>query len=193
VAEGATRPRTGPKGLGMSGHPVTTSLPKRFPDFVDEIAAVRGRGQDASPEPKDGRAGRRRRLAGRVLARATMGQPRLPRPGRSQVSHPAALSSGRGTGEVGTGANIGGRGGGRSARRPRAGGASRPADRRSRLVPVVRDREPLPDTFNGLTDVEQAGDRARLPRHLLMNRGGPVPGLHILTRGGAALVLPLCR
>jgi lysyl-tRNA synthetase class 2 len=135
-----------------------TSLPKRFPDR-DEIAAVRAEAEvlDAGAESPGSR-----RLAGRVLARRDMGKlvflDLVDRSGRIQLMCPLAR-----TGEVDVhlGDVVGVTGHPTKSRR---GEASLIVDE---LVLLSPNRAPLPDTFHGLTDVEQRYRRRYLD--LLMN------------------------
>jgi len=135
-----------------------TSLPKRFPDR-DEIAAVRAEAEvlEAGAESPESR-----RLAGRVLARRDMGKlvflDLVDRSGRIQLMCPLAR-----TGEVDVhlGDVVGVTGHPTKSRR---GEASLIVDELVLLSPI---RAPLPDTFHGLTDVEQRYRRRYLD--LLMN------------------------
>jgi lysyl-tRNA synthetase, class II len=132
--------------------------PKRFPDR-DEIARVR----EEAAALSDGVEGAdERRLAGRVLARRDMGKlvflDLVDRSGRIQLLCPAAR-----TGEVDVhlGDVVGAIG---KPTRSRRGEPSLIVDS---LVLLSRIRSPLPDTFHGLTDVEQRYRRRYLD--LLMN------------------------
>jgi len=135
-----------------------TSLPKRFPDR-DEIAAVRAEADvlEAGAESPESR-----RLAGRVLARRDMGKlvflDLVDRSGRIQLMCPLAR-----TGEVDVhlGDLVGATG---HPTKTRRGEASLIVDELVLLSPI---RSPLPDTFHGLTDVEQRYRRRYLD--LLMN------------------------
>jgi len=137
---------------------VTQSLPKRFPDR-DEIATVRAEADALETEVEGGET---RRLAGRVLARRDMGKlvflDLVDRSGRIQLLCPAAR-----TGEVDVhlGDVVGAVG---SPTKSRRGEPSLIVDE---LVLLSRIRAPLPDTFHGLTDVEQRYRRRHLD--LLMN------------------------
>jgi lysyl-tRNA synthetase class 2 len=137
---------------------VTTSLPKRFPDR-DEIAAVHAEA-DALETSAEGEE--TRRLAGRVLARRDMGKlvflDLVDRSGRIQLLCPAAR-----TGEVDVhlGDIVGAIG------KPTKSRRGEPSLIVDELVPLSRIRAPLPDTFHGLTDVEQRYRRRYLD--LLMN------------------------
>jgi lysyl-tRNA synthetase, class II len=135
-----------------------TQPPKRFTDR-DEIASVRVEAErleagEESPEA--------RRLAGRVLARRDMGKlvflDLVDRSGRIQLMCPLAR-----TGEVDVhlGDVVGVTGHPTKSRR---GEASLIVDELALLSPI---RAPLPDTFHGLTDVEQRYRRRYLD--LLMN------------------------
>ncbi len=133
--------------------------PKRFPDR-DEIAAVRVEAEALDPGV-EGPA--ERRLAGRVLARREMGKlvflDLVDRSGRIQLLCPVER-----TGEVDVhlGDLVGVTG---HATKSRRGEPSLLADR---LELLARIRAPLPDTFHGLTDVEQRYRRRYLD--LLMNQ-----------------------
>jgi lysyl-tRNA synthetase class 2 len=135
---------------------VTT--PKRFPDR-DEVAAVRAEAEQL----ETGQEGERtRRLAGRVMARRDMGKlvflDLVDRSGRIQLLCPAAR-----TGEVDVhlGDIVGAIG---KATKSRRGEPSLIVDE---LVLLSRIRSPLPDTFHGLTDIEQRYRKRYLD--LLMN------------------------
>ncbi len=132
--------------------------PKRFPDRVD-VAAVRAEAEGLEPGVE---AVDERRLAGRVLARRDLGKlvflDLVDRSGRIQLLGPVAR-----TGEVDVhlGDVVGAVG---HATKSRRGEPSLIVDE---LVPLSRIRSPLPDTFHGLTDVEQRYRRRYLD--LLMN------------------------
>jgi lysyl-tRNA synthetase class 2 len=134
------------------------TAPKRFPDR-DEIAAVR-----VETEPlEDGATGEaQRRLAGRVMARRDMGKlvflDLVDRSGRIQL-----LCHVERTGEIDVhlGDIVGVAG---SPAKSRRGEPSLMVDA---LEVLSRIRTPLPDTFHGLTDVEQRYRRRYLD--LLMN------------------------
>jgi len=134
------------------------TAPKRFPDR-DEITAVR-----AETEPlDDGATGEaKRRLAGRVMARRDMGKlvflDLVDRSGRIQL-----LCHVERTGEIDVhlGDIVGVAG---SPAKSRRGEPSLMVDA---LEVLSRIRTPLPDTFHGLTDVEQRYRRRYLD--LLMN------------------------
>ncbi len=132
--------------------------PKRFPDR-DEIAAVR---IEAEPLEPDTESPAVRRLAGRVLARRDMGKltflDLVDRSGRMQL-----LCSADRAGEIDVhlGDIVGVIG---HPARSRRGEPSLAVDE---LEILSRIRAPLPDTFHGLTDVEQRYRRRYLD--LLMN------------------------
>jgi lysyl-tRNA synthetase class 2 len=134
------------------------TAPKRFPDR-DEIATVR-----AEAEPlADGVTGETtRRLAGRVMARRDMGKlvflDLVDRSGRIQLLAPVER-----TGEIDVhlGDVVGVTG---SPAKSRRGEVSLMVDS---LELLSRIRTPLPDTFHGLTDVEQRYRKRYLD--LLMN------------------------
>jgi len=135
-----------------------TETPKRFPDR-DEIAAVRAEAETLEPGV-EGEA--ERRLAGRVMARRDMGKlvflDLVDRSGRIQLLCPAAR-----TGEVDVhlGDVVGAVG------KPTKSRRGEPSLIVDELVLLSRIRSPLPDTFHGLTDVEQRYRRRYLD--LLMN------------------------
>jgi lysyl-tRNA synthetase class 2 len=137
---------------------VTTSLPKRFPDR-DEAATVRAEADALETEVEGEET---RRLAGRVLARRDMGKlvflDLVDRSGRIQLLCPAAR-----TGEVDVhlGDVVGAIG------KPTKSRRGEPSLIVDELVLLSRIRSPLPDTFHGLTDVEQRYRRRHLD--LLMN------------------------
>jgi lysyl-tRNA synthetase class 2 len=132
--------------------------PKSFPDR-DEIADVRA---EADALENDVEGAETRRLAGRVLARRDMGKlvflDLVDRSGRIQLLCPSAR-----TGEVDVhlGDVVGAIG---KPTKSRRGEPSLVVDE---LVLLSRIRSPLPDTFHGLTDVEQRYRRRYLD--LLMN------------------------
>jgi lysyl-tRNA synthetase class 2 len=136
----------------------TSGTPKRFPDR-DEIAAVK---VEAEALEAGAEAEETRRLAGRVLARRDMGKivflDLVDRSGRIQLLCPAAR-----TGEVDVhlGDVVGAIG---KPAKSRRGEPSLVVDE---LQLLSRIRSPLPDTFHGLTDVEQRYRRRYLD--LLMN------------------------
>src|SRR6059058_98997 len=133
-------------------------LPKRFPDR-DEIAAVRA---ETEPLENGANADATRRLAGRVMARRDMGKlvflDLVDRSGRIQLLCPVER-----TGEVDVhlGDIVGVTG---SPAQSRRGEPSLAVDE---LEVLSRIRSPLPDTFHGLTDVEQRYRKRYLD--LLMN------------------------
>jgi lysyl-tRNA synthetase class 2 len=135
-----------------------STTPKRFPDR-DEVARVRAEadGLEVSAEGTD-----TRRLAGRVLARRDMGKlvflDLVDRSGRIQLLCPAAR-----TGEIDVhlGDVVGAIG------KPTKSRRGEPSLIVDELVLLSRIRAPLPDTFHGLTDVEQRYRRRYLD--LLMN------------------------
>jgi len=131
---------------------------KRFPDRV-EIAAVRG---EAEPLEAGQESAEKRRLAGRVLARRDLGKlvflDLVDRSGRIQLLCPLERT---GAVDVHLGDIVGVTG---SPARARRGEPSLVVDE---LEVLSRIRTPLPDTFHGLTDVEQRYRRRYLD--LLMN------------------------
>jgi lysyl-tRNA synthetase class 2 len=135
-----------------------SSTPKRFPDR-DEITAVRAEA-DALENGVEG--AEERRIAGRVLARRDMGKlvflDLVDRSGRIQLLCPIAR-----TGEVDVhlGDVVGAVG------RPTKSRRGEPSLIVDQLVLLSRNRSPLPDTFHGLTDIEQRYRRRYLD--LLMN------------------------
>ncbi len=134
------------------------SAPKRFPDR-DEIAAVRA---EADALETDEESPEQRRLAGRVLARRDMGKlvflDLVDRSGRIQLLCPTAR-----TGEVDVhlGDVVGAVGHPAKSRR------GEPSLLVDELIVLARIKAPLPDTFHGVTDVEQRYRRRYLD--LLMN------------------------
>jgi lysyl-tRNA synthetase, class II len=134
------------------------SPPKRFPDR-DEIAVVRAEAEqlEAGAEGPE-----QRRLAGRVLARRDLGKlvflDLVDRSGRIQLLCPLAR-----TGEVDVhlGDVVGAVG------QPTMSRRGEPSLLVDELTLLSRIRSPLPDTFHGLTDVEQRYRRRYLD--LLMN------------------------
>jgi lysyl-tRNA synthetase class 2 len=137
---------------------VSESLPKRYPDR-DEIVAVRA---EAERLEDGAEAAETRRLAGRVMARRDMGKlvflDLVDRSGRIQLLCPVAR-----TGEVDIhlGDVIGVTG------KPAKSRRGEPSLAVDELELLSRIRSPLPDTFHGLTDVEQRYRRRYLD--LLMN------------------------
>jgi lysyl-tRNA synthetase class 2 len=135
-----------------------TTAPKRFPDR-DEIARVRAEAEALEP----GQEGEGpRRLAGRVMARREMGKltflDLVDRSGRIQLLCPVNRT---GPVDVHLGDVVGVTG---KATKSRRGEPSLIVDE---LQLLSRIRSPLPDTFHGLTDVEQRYRRRYLD--LLMN------------------------
>jgi lysyl-tRNA synthetase, class II len=131
---------------------------KRFPDR-EEIQEVRAEAEQLEP---GGEGAETHRLAGRVMARREMGKltflDLVDRTGRIQLLCPVER-----TGEVDVhlGDVVGAVG---RAARSRRGEPSLAVDE---LEVLARIRAPLPDTFHGLTDVEQRYRRRYLD--LLMN------------------------
>ena len=134
------------------------ALPKRFPDRVD-VASVRAEAEQLEP----GQEGREeRRVAGRVLARRGHGKlvflDLVDRSGRLQLlaeegrAGPVDLDLGDIVGAVG------------KPTRTRRGEPSLAVDELQLLAKI---KAPLPDTFHGMTDVEQRYRRRYLD--LLMN------------------------
>jgi lysyl-tRNA synthetase class 2 len=134
------------------------TAPKRFPDRV-EIAAVRA---ETEPLEDGASAETKRRLAGRVMARRDMGKlvflDLVDRSGRIQLMCHAERT---GEIEVHLGDIVGVEG---SPAKSRRGEPSLMVDE---LEVLSRIRTPLPDTFHGLTDVEQRYRKRYLD--LLMN------------------------
>jgi len=133
-------------------------LPKRFPGR-DEIQSVRA---EAEHLDAGGEGTRVHRLAGRVMARRDMGKltflDLVDRSGRIQLLCPVER-----TGEVDVHLGDVVAATGRAAK-SRRGEPSLATDRLELLAPI---HTPLPDTFHGLTDVEQRYRRRYLD--LLMN------------------------
>jgi lysyl-tRNA synthetase, class II len=131
---------------------------KRFPER-DEIAAVH---EEASALEPGEEGSEERRLAGRVLARRGMGKlvflDLVDRSGRIQLLCPAERT---GPVDVHLGDIVGAVG------RPTQSRRGEPSLVVDRLEPLARIHAPLPDTFHGLTDVEQRYRRRYLD--LLMN------------------------
>jgi lysyl-tRNA synthetase class 2 len=131
---------------------------KRFPDR-DEIAAVRA--EAAALEPGE-EGPEERRLAGRVLARREMGKlvflDLVDRSGRIQLLCPANRT---GPVDVHLGDIVGAIG------RPTKSRRGEPSLIVDRLEQLAKIHSALPDTFHGLTDVEQRYRRRHLD--LLMN------------------------
>jgi len=130
------------------------SLPKRFPDR-DSIADVLAAVDDENAEP--------RRLAGRVMARREMGKlaflDLVDRSGRIQLIVPAELVGKAKELNLGDIVGVVGKPG-----RSRRG---EPSVTLAELTLLAHIRSPLPDTFHGLTDVEQRYRKRYLD--LLMN------------------------
>jgi lysyl-tRNA synthetase, class II len=134
------------------------SLPKRFPDRVD-VASVRA---EAEPLEAGQEGEHERRVAGRVMARRGHGKlvflDLVDRSGRLQLlveegrAGPVDLDLGDIVGAVG------------KAAKTRRGEPSLAVDE---LQLLAKNRAPLPDTFHGVTDVEQRYRRRYLD--LLMN------------------------
>src|SRR5947199_2263191 len=133
-------------------------LPKRFPDR-DEIVTVRAEADALAPEAEGSNS---RRLAGRVMARRDMGRlmflDLVDRSGRIQL-----LVRPDGVGEVhlDLGDIVGVEGVPTKSRRGEPSLAVRS------LELLAKIRAPLPDTFHGVTDVEQRYRRRYLD--LMMN------------------------
>jgi lysyl-tRNA synthetase class 2 len=134
------------------------TLPKRFPDRT-EIAEARAA---AEPLENGAEAQEKLRLAGRVLARRDMGKlvflDLVDRSGRIQLLCPVERT---GEVDVNLGDIVGVTG---SPAKSRRGEPSLAVDELQLLAPI---RQPLPDTFHGLTDVEVRYRRRHLD--LLMN------------------------
>ena len=158
-ARGATRPKDGPQAWAMVKRLVSRRPPKRFPDR-DEIAGRPRRG---------GRARERRRRAPRSAASpgacsraATWGS------SSSSTSSTAAAASSCSAREARTGevdVHLGDIVG--AIGKPTKSRRGEPSLIVDELVLLSRIRSPLPDTFHGLTDVEQRYRRRYLD--LLMN------------------------
>jgi lysyl-tRNA synthetase class 2 len=135
-----------------------TVTPKRFPNR-DEIAAVHAEAEGIEPGAE---GAEERRLAGRVMARRDMGKlvflDLVDRSGRIQLLCPAAR-----TGEIDVhlGDVVG------VAGKPTKSRRGEPSLIVDELVLLSRIRSPLPDTFHGLTDIEQRYRKRYLD--LLMN------------------------
>jgi lysyl-tRNA synthetase, class II len=131
-------------------------LPKRFPER-DDVAAVREVAAGLEPGGED--AARTFRVAGRVLARRELGKitflDLVDRTGRLQLL--------AGKVDVDLGDVVGATGHPAKSRR------GEPSLRVTELALLGKNRAPLPDTFHGLTDVEQRYRRRHLD--LLMNEG----------------------
>ncbi len=135
-----------------------SATPKRFPDR-DEVALVRA---EADALEVNAEGADTRRLAGRVLARRDMGKlvflDLVDVSGRIQLLCPAART---GKVDVHLGDVVGAIG------KPTKSRRGEPSLMVDELVLLSRIRTPLPDTFHGLTDVEQRYRRRHLD--LLMN------------------------
>ncbi len=133
-------------------------LPKRFPDR-DDVARVRGEAEALEPGEE---GSEERRLAGRILGRREMGKlvflDLVDRSGRIQLLCPANRT---GPVDVHLGDIVGAIG---KPTKSRRGEPSLVVDS---LEPLARIHSSLPDTFHGLTDVEQRYRRRYLD--LLMN------------------------
>jgi lysyl-tRNA synthetase class 2 len=134
------------------------TAPKRFPDR-DEVAAVR---EEAAALEPGTESEEKRRLAGRVLARREHGKltflDLVDRSGRIQL---LCAEDRAGAVDVDLGDVVGALG---SPARSRRGEPSLAVDE---LVLLAKNRNPLPDTFHGLTDVETRYRKRHLD--LLMN------------------------
>ena len=129
-------------------------LPKRFPDR-DEIAAVRAVAEEVEPGATD--ESKTFRLAGRVLARREMGKitflDLVDRSGRIQ------LLAGKVDVDLGDVVGVSGH--------PAKSRRGEPSLQVAEFELLAKNRSPLPDTFHGLTDVEQRYRKRYLD--LLMN------------------------
>jgi lysyl-tRNA synthetase class 2 len=135
-----------------------STTPKRFPDR-DQIERVREEAEGVEPGEEGAEA---RRLAGRVMARRDMGKlvflDLVDRSGRIQLLCPEART---GSIDVHLGDVIGVTG------KPTKSRRGEPSLIVDELVLLSRNRSPLPDTFHGLTDIEQRYRKRHLD--LLMN------------------------
>jgi lysyl-tRNA synthetase, class II len=134
------------------------ALPKRFPDRVD-AASVRAEAERLEPGQE---AQKKRRVAGRVLARRGHGKlvflDLVDRSGRLQL----LVDAGRaGPVDLDLGDIVGATG------RPAKTRRGEPSLAVDELELLAKIRAPLPDTFHGMTDVEQRYRRRYLD--LLMN------------------------
>src|SRR6266508_6754621 len=134
------------------------SLPKRFPDR-EEIAVVRAEAEQLEPE---GEGEAEHRLAGRIMARRDMGKlmflDLVDRSGRIQLLvRPDEIDAP----DLDLGDVVGVTGVATKSRRGEPSVAVR------KLELLAKIRAPLPDTFHGITDVEQRYRRRYL--ELLMN------------------------
>jgi lysyl-tRNA synthetase, class II len=122
------------------------SAPKRFPDR-DEIATVRVESEGIAPGDSGTET---RRLAGRVMARREMGKlaflDLVDRSGRIQLMCDVSRT---GELDIHLGDVIG------VAGRPSKSRRGEPSLTVDELILLSRNRSPLPDTFHGLTDVQQ--------------------------------------
>jgi len=134
------------------------AMPKRFPDRVD-VASVRAEAESLEPGEE---AAEERRIAGRVMARRGHGKlvflDLVDRSGRIQL---LAEEGRAGRVDVDLGDVVGAVG---KPARTRRGEPSLAVDELQLLAKI---RAPLPDTFHGVTDVEQRYRRRHLD--LLMN------------------------
>jgi lysyl-tRNA synthetase class 2 len=132
--------------------------PKRFPDR-DEIAAVR---DECEPLDPGAEAESTRRVAGRAMARREMGKlvflDVVDRSGRIQVICDTTRT---GDVDIHLGDVVG------VAGRPSRSRRGEPSLTAEEVVVLARNSSPLPDTFHGLTDVEQRYRRRYLD--LLVN------------------------
>jgi lysyl-tRNA synthetase class 2 len=152
------------------------SLPKRFPDR-DEVAAARAEAELLEPGAEGSET---RRLAGRVMARRDLGKlmflDLVDRSGRIQLLvRPHELG---GAVDVDLGDIVGVTGVAAKSRR------GEPSLAVSALELLAKIRVPLPDTFHGLTDVEQRYRRRYLD--LLMNEASRE---HVLLRTRAVAAI----
>ena len=123
----------------------TAPAPKRFPNRVD-VASVRAECEPLAPGEE---LAETRRLAGRAMARRGMGRlvflDLVDRSGRLQV---ICDTSRTGEVDVRLGDVVG------VAGRPARSKRGEPSLAADEVVVLARNRNPLPDTFHGLTDVE---------------------------------------
>jgi len=144
---------------GSTGSP-DNGGPKRFPNR-EEVASLRAEAEQLEPGAE---GPEERRLAGRVMARRDMGKlvflDLVDRSGRIQLLCPEART---GVIDVHLGDVVGVTG---RATKSRRGEPSLIVDE---LVVLSRNGSPLPDTFHGLTDIEQRYRKRYLD--LLMNDG----------------------
>src|SRR6478672_10291645 len=145
-------------GLAATVSRLARMAAKRFPDR-DEIATVHAEAEALEPGVE---GPEERRLAGRVLARREMGKlvflDLVDRSGRIQLLCPANRT---GPVDVHLGDIVGAIG------KPTKSRRGEPSLIVDTLEPLARIHSPLPDTFHGLTDVEQRYRRRYLD--LLMN------------------------